>query len=143
MVDLIRAANAHGYVILLKNFINSISNIQDIEIQKILKSLCDLFALYHIEKDFIEFVEDGYMSSIQVQMIRKQVRDLLSIIRCNAVPLVDAFNFSDKLLHSALGRYDGNVYNALFEMTQNEPLNQSEIAEGYKQYLQPLIKANL
>jgi len=32
----------------------------------------------------------------------------------DAIPLVDAFNFSDSMLNSALGRYDGNVYEVSF-----------------------------
>ncbi len=33
---------------------------------------------------------------------------------------------------SALGVYDGNVYESLWKRAQSEPLNASEVTEGYK-----------
>jgi len=41
------------------------------------------------------------------------------------VRLVDAWSIPDYLLESALGRYDGDVYNQLFRLAHEEnPLNQ-------------------
>jgi len=34
----------------------------------------------------------------------------------NAVALVDAFEFPDRVLNSTIGRFDGNVYEALYEV---------------------------
>ena len=47
--------------------------------------------------------------------------------RPDAVPLVDAFDYSDHHLNSALGRYDGNVYQHLFDMAQASPLNRQPV----------------
>lgn len=44
--------------------------------------------------------------------------------RKDAVPLVDAFDFTDKSLNSALGSYDGQVYQRLYEWAQKSPTNQ-------------------
>ena len=35
-------------------------------------------------------------------------------------------------IDSALGRYDGNAYQALWERAQQEPLNATEVAEAYE-----------
>ena len=35
-------------------------------------------------------------------------------------------------MYSALGVYDGNAYETLYKMAQLEPLNASEIPEGYE-----------
>jgi acyl-CoA oxidase len=61
--------------------------------------------------------------------------DLLQV-RPNAVALVDAFNY----LGSVLGRYDGDVYPALYEEAWKDPLNETVVPEGYHEYLRPLIK---
>lgn len=53
---------------------------------------------------------------------------LLAEIRPNAVGLVDAFDFSDHLLGSILGRYDGNVYPKLYDWALNSPLNQTSVS---------------
>jgi len=54
---------------------------------------------------------------------------LLTLLRPDAVALVDAFDYSDKVLNSCLGRYDGNVYEALFEYAKGSSLNKSQVRE--------------
>ena len=44
-----------------------------------------------------------------------------------AVPLVDAFDFHDQILNSALGRYDGDVYRHLYEWALRAPRNKTEV----------------
>lgn len=64
-------------------------------------------------------------------------------VRPNAIALVDSFNHTDHYLSSVLGRYDGNVYPKLYEAAQNDPLNDSDIADGISQYVQPILKQKL
>jgi acyl-CoA oxidase len=64
-------------------------------------------------------------------------------VRPNAVALVDAFNYTDHYLGSVLGRYDGNVYPALYEEAWKDPLNETVVPEGYHEYLRPLLKQQL
>lgn len=40
---------------------------------------------------------------------------------------MDAFDFKDMTLGSVLGRYDGNVYENLFEWAKKSPLNKTEV----------------
>ena len=47
--------------------------------------------------------------------------------RPEAVALVDAFDHSDYLLNSPLGRFDGNVYEDLFRWAQRSELNDQEV----------------
>ena len=47
--------------------------------------------------------------------------------RPEAVCLVDAFDHSDYVLNSPLGRYDGNVYEDLFRWAQRSALNKEEV----------------
>ena len=53
------------------------------------------------------------------------VHDCVCSFRQEAVPLVDAFDFPDAVLNSALGRYDGNVHWHLYEKAR-APHNKSE-----------------
>jgi acyl-CoA oxidase len=72
--------------------------------------------------------------------LNHKVKELLREVRVDAIPLVDAFDFSDRTLNnSTLGRFDGHVYDALYESAQREPLNASAIPEGYK-YISALLK---
>jgi acyl-CoA oxidase len=62
---------------------------------KVLTDLAHLFALYWIEKDIGDFLEDGYFSQEKAAWVRSSVLKLLDEVRPNAVPLVDAFDISD------------------------------------------------
>ena len=54
--------------------------------------------------------------------------DLFAEIRPNAVALVDAFDYPDKVLNSCLGRYDGQVYQALWDYCQSSPMNEKDVS---------------
>jgi acyl-CoA oxidase len=64
---------------------------------------------------------------------------MMEKVRPNAVALVDANDFSDFRLKSALGRYDGNVYPAILEASKRDPLNATEPGPGYHEHLKRLI----
>jgi acyl-CoA oxidase len=67
------------------------------------------------------------MSDRQIENVRAGIYTLLARLRPNAVALVDSLDYSDRELHSVLGRRDGNVYPALLEWAQQSPLNKSEV----------------
>lgn len=67
------------------------------------------------------------MSTHQLSLLRNRRVDLLAGLRPNAVALVDAFDYPDRLLNSALGRYDGQVYDALYEYAKSSSLNMYQV----------------
>jgi len=138
----IRAGKAHCMYSMLVSFIKfaEASKNHDPALYPVLKSLCDLFALYHTEKELGEFLEASQYSPKQSGWIHEQVEQLLRKIRPEAVRLVDAFNFSDRDLNSALGRYDGDVYKALLDWTKKDPLNQDDVIFCYDEVIRPIIK---
>lgn len=71
------------------------------------------------------------------------LEECLKRIRPNAVGLVDSFDVRDEILGSALGVYDGNVYERLIEDANKSPLNQEPVNESFHKYLKPYLKSNL
>jgi len=138
----IRAAKAHCMYTILLSFVNFVdkSRSAGAGIQDALRDLCHLFALYHMEKELGEFLEAGAFSARQSEWIHESVEQMLTKVRPNAVPLVDAFNFSDRDLNSALGRYDGNVYEALYNWTKLDPLNAKNVPDVYEKAIGPIVK---
>lgn len=67
------------------------------------------------------------MTEEQLQCVRNKLFSLLSDLRPNAVALVDAFDYHDETLQSCLGRYDGHVYESLYEWAKNSPLNKTQV----------------
>jgi acyl-CoA oxidase len=92
-----------------------------------------------MEKELGDFLEDGYVTADHSRWVRSAVLQLLDCIRTDAVSLVDARDFSDFKLKSALGRYDGDVYPAILKAALRDPLNHSDPGPGYEQHLKRLI----
>jgi acyl-CoA oxidase len=137
--DLIKASHSHCWYIIMQNFINKINEITCPKIQKVLTRLCALFALTH-------FLDENWGDSIeadQFRYIRVTINNLLNEIRPDCIPLVDAFDYPDNVLRSTIGRYDGNVYEALFDAAQKSTLNKTEVFDGYKEHLSPHLNKEL
>lgn len=62
--------------------------------------------------------------------------ELLTEIRPNAVAFVDAFDYPDEILQSCLGRYDGQVYQALYDYAKSSPMNEKEVNDIQVLYIE-------
>lgn len=134
------ASKAHCHLFVMKNFANMISdNKLDPSTQNALSLLCKLYAVHGIVENMGEFMQDGYLNPGQVSILNRKVLTLLEDIRPNAVALVDAFDYPDELLQSCLGRYDGQVYEALYNYAKSSPLNDSDIHSSYYNYIKPMM----
>ncbi|KAM3921195.1 peroxisomal acyl-coenzyme A oxidase 1 isoform 2-T2 [Leptodactylus fuscus] len=137
-VDLVRASNAHCHYVVVKLFVDKLSDVLDVAAHRILGSLCLLYALHGITRNSGDFLQAGLLASSQLDLAQQRIKDLLGVIRPNAVALVDAFDYSDTQLGSVLGRYDGNVYENMFEWAKKSPLNKTQVHESFHKYLKPL-----
>ncbi|KAL3668007.1 hypothetical protein V7S43_006879 [Phytophthora oleae] len=132
-----KLSNAYTFLVLVSNFAESV-HAASAETQPVLQLLCKLFALTQLEATAGEFMESGCVFPNEMPIIRDNIEDLLKLIRPHAVTLVDGFNFSDHTLNSTLGRYDGNVYEALYESAQHDPLNHSSDKVALHELLRPI-----
>ncbi|KAK7929885.1 hypothetical protein WMY93_006280 [Mugilogobius chulae] len=137
-IDLVRASDAHCHYVVVKLFTEKLSEIRDTAIHSVLSTLALLYALHGISQNSGDFLQAGLLTVSQMLQVSLRIKELLSLIRPNAVALVDAFDFPDKMLRSVLGRYDGNVYENLFDWARRSPLNATEVHESFHKYLKPL-----
>ncbi|RKP17961.1 acyl-CoA oxidase [Rozella allomycis CSF55] len=114
-VECANITRAHGQYLYVLNFIEALEEIKQSNPQlfAILSKVKDLYVLYTIEKESGDFLCDGFMTCAQLELVRNKVRFLLKELQSDVIGLVDAFDFPDYLLHSALGKYDGNVYETI------------------------------
>lgn len=93
-----------------------------------------------MQENLGEFLEGGFLNPMQAGLLRQAVRDLLPVLRADAVPLVDAWGHSDHALNSALGRRDGQVYDALLASVQPDmnPMNRDLITPAFEESLKPM-----
>ncbi|KNC56449.1 peroxisomal acyl-coenzyme A oxidase 1 [Thecamonas trahens ATCC 50062] len=134
MVELCAASRAHCEYSVVRNFAAAIATVECPDLAGILTALCRLYAASRIEADLGSFLAQGYLSKGQSQWVKDIVHATLAVIRPDAVALVDAFNFPDFLLNSALGRKDGDVYVGLVEAARSAPVNE---------HLRPIIDKSL
>ncbi|KAF5795806.1 putative acyl-CoA oxidase, acyl-CoA dehydrogenase/oxidase and middle domain superfamily [Helianthus annuus] len=142
--DLVEASLAHCQVIVVSTFIRRLQ--QDIPgkgVKQALEVLCYVYALFLLHKHQGDFLATGYLTPKQASLANDQLRTLYSKVRPNAIALVDSFNHTDHYLSSVLGCYDGNVYPKLYEAAMKDPLNDSDIPDGIRQYVQPILKQKL
>ena len=78
-----------------------------------------------------------------INQLELRLQSCLHRLRPNAVALVDAFDIDDRILDSALGAWDGNVYERMFEAAKKSPLNKEPVNISFHKYLKPFMKANL
>nr|XP_003409873.1 peroxisomal acyl-coenzyme A oxidase 2 [Loxodonta africana] len=133
--------HAHCYYIIVKSFTHALEELEnEPAIQQALKRLCDLYTLHSILTNAGDFLHDGFLSGAQADMARTAYLDLLPLIRKDAILLTDAFDFTDQCLNSALGCYDGNAYERLFEWSQRTPSN-TQANPAYEKYIRPLLQS--
>nr|XP_020466619.1 peroxisomal acyl-coenzyme A oxidase 1 [Monopterus albus] len=137
-IDLVRASDAHCHYVVVKLFTDKLGEIGDTAVHSVLSTLALFYTLHGITQNSGDFLQAGLLSVPQVMLISVRIKELLSQLRPNAVALVDAFDIHDKSLNSVLGRYDGNVYEHLFEWARRSPLNSTEVHESFHKYLKPL-----
>ncbi|KAK8584510.1 hypothetical protein V6N13_109895 [Hibiscus sabdariffa] len=91
----------------------------------------------------MKFGSGAYNSINNGVLANEHLRLLFSQVRPNAIPLVDAFNHTDHYLGSVLGRYDGNLYQKLYEGAWKDPLNETVVPDGYQDYIRPILKQQI
>ena len=92
---------------------------------EVFEKLFRLWALHTLESGASEFYTSAAVTVRQIQLARTvTVMDLLEEIRPHAVKLADSWDFHDWQLDSSLGKYDGRVYEDMFERaSEQNPLN--------------------
>jgi acyl-CoA oxidase len=140
-VELVQCARAHTYHFMINAFIDYVRDAPKEDMRAALKQLCDLFALNFLAQNLTPLLEGGYLTADQSKLIRRKVLELCSTVRTQAIPLTDAFNLSDFVLRSPLGRHDGNVYHAYFNQVVSAPNCQRNKAPYWERLIKPLNNA--
>jgi len=138
--ELCNTVRSHCFTFMFVNFIHAVAECKEPAVKDALSKLGALFAVSNMLDDTNW---TGLITSSQLPFIKSALYQLMDAIRPNAVAFVDAFDFSDKVLGSAIGRNDGNVYEALLESARHSSLNKREVFDGYKEYLQPHLDLEL
>ncbi|XP_037782717.1 peroxisomal acyl-coenzyme A oxidase 1-like [Penaeus monodon] len=143
-VLLVRCAQAHVRYFVCVKFLQRVTSSAVSEgLRGVLHQLCRLYLIYHITLNQGDFLRSGSLTSAQISTLEDDLSLLLTSLRPQAVPIVDAFDIHDEILDSTLGAWDGRVYERLYEDAKKSPLNKTDVPEAYHKFLKPLMKSQL
>eukprot|EP00164_Ancoracysta_twista_P001374 GFYU01001790.1.p1 GENE.GFYU01001790.1~~GFYU01001790.1.p1 ORF type:complete len:712 (-),score=194.63 GFYU01001790.1:179-2251(-) len=128
-----KAAGCHSaYITISRNLdaINDLVRPVDRNVYAALLNLMQLTALVQIKDDLADWIP--LITPALADSIMDQIHVLLDRIRPDAVGLVDALGFEDDLLKSTIGKFDGNVYEAIYDQAKLSPLNQTSKMVGWE-----------
>eukprot|EP00747_Dinoflagellata_sp_TGD_P107607 gnl/TRDRNA2_/TRDRNA2_170171_c0_seq5.p1 gnl/TRDRNA2_/TRDRNA2_170171_c0~~gnl/TRDRNA2_/TRDRNA2_170171_c0_seq5.p1 ORF type:complete len:509 (+),score=123.57 gnl/TRDRNA2_/TRDRNA2_170171_c0_seq5:121-1527(+) len=126
-----KAAECHSAFSMMSNNHGAIRDfIQDPSIKAAKTRLLDLVCLMQLVEHAGDWL--GIMDEERLELASVRIDELLDEIRPDAVALSDGFGFTDDQLNSTLGRYDGNVYEAIYEQAKKSPLNKSTKMLGWE-----------
>jgi acyl-CoA oxidase len=137
--DSLKASQSHCFYIIMQSFVNRINEINDEPIKRVLTRLCVMYALSNFQDENWGDV----IPSDQFRLIKQSIFQVMGEIRPDCIPLVDSFDYSDNILKSSIGKYDGNIYEALFDAAQKSVLNLRDPFDGYEEYLKPHLNKEL
>ena len=113
-IDLIKMAQAHSYYMTGLYFLNAINQLEkDGKCKNLLKHLRVLFrifALHSVTTQGQALAQSQYLSPEQFRMIHELLQEEYRTIRPQMLNLIEAFELDDNITMSAIGNYDGNVY---------------------------------
>jgi acyl-CoA oxidase len=116
-----KASEDHVFYVLLRNFVDATLKVKDTAVRAVLETLVRHFALQQVFEHGADWMD--CMKSADFELVHATLLGLLAEIRPNAVAIVDSFNLSDNQLQSAIGRYDGNVYEAMVDYFKKSSFN--------------------
>ncbi|KAL5043023.1 hypothetical protein BDW71DRAFT_200083 [Aspergillus fruticulosus] len=134
MTQFHKLSKAQSQSILVTQFYQALSSSTQLSAgtKEVLWDLYRLFALFTLDTEKYEFFTRNAAAKHHLDAVPERINELMSRIRPHAVRLVDAWQIPDYLLDSALGRYDGRVYEDLFHRAHRlNPLNEATINPNY------------
>lgn len=128
MIQLHNLSHAYSFYILVANFHSALSSSSVMSLfhptPSVLRTCFRLFSLHTLSQFSTSFLLTDAISREAVETLDGRILELMQELRPHAVKLVDAWAIPDWLLDSALGRYDGKVYEDLFDRAHRQnPLN--------------------
>lgn len=144
-IELAQAAESHCRAFIVATYVNAMNEVKGVsnELRQVFMQLCELYCVYWVLQRLGDFLRFSSLTKEHVSSLQSRLEQMLTAIRPNAVGIVDGFDIRDEILGSALGTYDGNVYQRLYEEAMKSPLNQESVNESFHKYLKPFLKSRL
>uniref|UniRef100_W8C3Q5 Acyl-coenzyme A oxidase n=2 Tax=Ceratitis capitata TaxID=7213 RepID=W8C3Q5_CERCA len=146
-IELTQAAELHGRSFVAATFLAYVTgptvSERSAALNRVLERLLELYLVHTALRHLSDILQCISLSDAELRSLQTRLESVLKKIRPDAVAIVDGFDFHDRCLSSALGSYDGNVYERLFDLAKQSPLNQEPVPKSFHKVLKPFLKSNL
>lgn len=87
----------------------------------------------------------GYFKKGHDALVDEAYKIMLTLVRPQAIPLVELMNLPDEILQTAIGNYYGDIYETHFKWAKESRLNQTPgaIPKGFNEHVLPILKGKL
>ncbi|CAF0966451.1 unnamed protein product, partial [Rotaria sordida] len=128
-IELVHIAKAYVETFILRAFYDGVRKAAEHQsFALVFEQLFHVFAIHTLRNQATDFIRLKLLTAEQIyQLETYTLPDLYTRLRPNLVALVDTFDFHDNELNSCLGRYDGQVYEALMERARLNPSNRYKV----------------
>lgn len=113
-LDLIKMAQAHSYYMTALYFLNGIDHAEKEgtckNLIKHMRVLFKIFCLHSVTNQGAALALSQYLSPEQFRMAHELLQEQYKVIRPQILNLIESFEYDDSIMSSAIGNYDGNVY---------------------------------
>lgn len=146
-IDLIKMSTSHSYYMTALFFLNGINDFEKSGACKNLianlRTLFRIFALHTLTKHGAALAISNYLTPNHFRQINEQLLSEYHVIRPNMLSLIEAYELDDNITLSAIGNYDGNVYERMLEWAKSSRLNQKDKLDGFEEFIKPMLTAKL
>ncbi|EDW72388.1 uncharacterized protein Dwil_GK20899 [Drosophila willistoni] len=146
-IEFTQAAELHGRAFVFGSFVAEVTGPnakkRSASLNRILELLLELYLVNETLKQLGHLLQFINLTDTDLSQLQDRLEHTLTKLRPEAVAIVDGFDFSDIQLNSALGSYDGNAYERIFDSALKNPLNQKSVPKSFHSYLKPFVKSNI
>jgi acyl-CoA oxidase len=142
-VDLVSMAQSHILYLAFQIYRKQIASVKCPNLKGHLEDLGRLYALTELQQDSAACYESGFLSMGSGAVLLNAQKQLLTKLRPQMIPLLEAWAFPDNMLVSAIGNSYGDIYETQLEWARNSRLNKSPVPKGFKEYMQPILTGKL
>lgn len=87
--------------------------------------------------------QSQYLTPEHFRMISELLQEEYRNIRPQMLNLIEATELDDNIMVSAIGNYDGNVYERLMDWARSSRLNDKDVLPGFNEHIRPFLAAKL
>ncbi|CAF0812925.1 unnamed protein product [Adineta steineri] len=133
-IELVHISKAFIETVVLRAFYDGVRKASEHKsFGPVFEQLFHVFAIHTLRNSATDFIRLKLLTADQIYQLETfNLPDMYARLRPNLISLVDAFDFHDNELNSCLGRYDGQVYEALMERARLNPTNRHKVHPVWK-----------